>query len=312
MAIATLTEGNKYDTTHLSTIVIDLLTKKNAILQNLPFEELMGNSLTYDQITTDSTASFYAPGGTWSESTHVITQQTVTLKILGGDVDIDNFLSRTRGRINVTQTALQNKVKAIKNKFMETFYYGDDSSDANAFDGLQVLMTSTTYNTVHAGSSTGSALSINKVRSAIDLNYADGIELIVMSKLMRRSISTYFDSIGDKLQPVNAPRFGGFVPGFDGIPIVTDDFILDTETAASGAYSASTGGGNTTIFLLNFGPQACCGVQGSNQVETQELGQLETKDATRYRIKWYTGLKLEDLRSCGKVDGVDADGTVTA
>jgi len=312
MAIATLTEGNKYDTTHLSTVVIDLLTKKDPILENLLFEELMGNSLTYDQITTDSGAKFYAPGDTWIESTHVITQQTVTLKILGGDVDIDNFLSRTRGRINVTQTALTNKVKAIKNKFMETFYYGDDSSDANSFDGLQVLMTSTTYNTVHAGSGTGTALSINKVRSAIDLAMVDSIKLMVGSKLMRRSISTYFDSIGDKLQPTNAPMFGGFVPSIDGIPFLTSDFVLDTETAASGAYTASTGGGNTTLFLLNFSPQACCGVQGSNQVETEELGQLETKDATRYRIKWYTGLKLEDLRSCAKVDGIDADGTVTA
>ncbi len=307
----TLTEGEKYSTTELDRAIIDLLVKESVVLQKLPFVEILGNSLTYDVITTDSTAAFREVNGTWSEDTPSLTQYTANLRILGGDADLDNFIAATHSnKMNIKATILANKVKAVQNKFLDTFYYGDDSSDTKQFDGLQVLVASTTYNTVHAGSSTGSALSINKLRSAIDLITGYKPTCILMSKLLRRSITTYFDSVGDKL--ASGVEFGGFVQYFDGIPIVVDDHILDTETAASGAYTASTGGGNTTIFLPTFVEQSVCGIQGPNSVETIDLGDLETKDSNRTRIRWYCGLKFQNIRSAAKVDGVDADGTVTA
>jgi len=278
----------------------------------LPFEDLLGNSLTYNTITTDSTATFHAPGDTWSEDTPLLTQATVTLKILGDDADIDNFIKATRSNhIDIQGLVLANKIKAVKNQFIDTFYYGATTSDANSFNGLQALMTSTTYNTVHAGSGTGTALSILKLREAIDLIRGYTPELMVMSKQLRRYIDVYLDSIGTHFpQAIN--KWGTRVKVFDEIEVYTDDLILNTETAASGAYTAKTGGGNTTIFILSFAPQAVCGVQGQAGVQTIPLGELETKDATRFRIKWYCGLKFEDLRSAAKVDGVDADGTVTA
>ena len=40
-------------------------------------------------------ASFYDVGDTWTEATPTFTQVTATLKILGGDADVDNFLQAT-------------------------------------------------------------------------------------------------------------------------------------------------------------------------------------------------------------------------
>ena len=48
MSIATLTEMNKYSTTELDRAVIDRLVKDSPILEILPFEEMVGNSLTYN------------------------------------------------------------------------------------------------------------------------------------------------------------------------------------------------------------------------------------------------------------------------
>ena len=309
----TLTEGEKYSTTELDRTVIDLLVKDSVILQKLPFVEILGNSLTYDQISTVASVEVYSLYDTWSERTSTVTQNSVKLKILGGDADVDNFLQNTHAnKINIKATILANKIKATQYKFLDTFYYGDDSSNTKEFDGLQVLISSTTYNTVHAGTGTGTALSINKLRQAIDMIKGTKPNVMAMSKLMRRSLTTYYDSIGDKLRDAVSPEFGGFVQFFEGIPIIVDDHIVDTETASSGAYSAKTGGGNTTIFILSFSDHGCCGIQGPNSVETIEVGDLETKDATRTRIRWYCGLKFENLLYCAKVDGIDADGTVTA
>lgn len=308
----TLSEGNKYSTTELDRSVIDLLVKDDPILTKLPFETILGNSLTYDVITTDSTAAFYDVNDTWVEGTHSLTQYTATIKILGGDADIDNFILATRSnKIDVQAQVLENKTKAVRNKFLDTFYYGDDSSDAKSFDGLQVLLASTTYNTVHAGSSTGTALSMAKLRQAIDLVTGYSPQVMVMGKEMRRGITTYLDSVGSAF-PTARDQWGNFVEYFDRIPIVVSDIVLNTETAASGAYTAKTGGGNTTIFILAFAPQACCGLQADGGIKTIPVGDLETKDAKRFRIKWYCGLKLENIRSCAKVDGIDSDGTVTA
>lgn len=308
-----LTEGNKYSTTTLAGYVIDRMGKADQILERLPFTEVVGNSLTYDTITTRSPgAAFYNVNDTWSESTPSLTQATAALKILGGDADVDNFLKTTRGNIlDLRGEVLNDKIKSIAEKYLDTFIYGDDSTDTKQFDGLQVLIADTTYNTVHAGSSTGSDLSMVKIQEAIDLILGNSPEAILMSKKMRRYINVYLDSVGSAFTDVR-DNFGRMIPYYRGLPIIISDHISDTETAASGAYSASSGSDTTTIFILTFNERACCGIQGPNGIESVPLGDLETKDAERVRIRWYCSLMLQDLRSCAKVDGIHSAGTVVA
>jgi hypothetical protein len=307
----TLTEGELYSTTEMQRAVIDRLVKDSDVLKQLGFTTILGNSLTYDTITTDSGASFYSVGDSWVESTPSITQATATLKVLGGDADVDNFLLKTRSnKIDLQGTVLANKVKAVQYKFLDSFYYGT-TLDADSFSGLHQLMTSTTYNTVHAGSTTGSVLSCIKAREAKDLITGWKPSLLIMGKEIRRKLSVYLDSVGSAF-PRGVDRFGTMVEMFDGVPIAVDDHILNTETAASGAFAAATGGGNTTLFFVTFDDMAACGIHSGDGVQVEPLGSLETKDASRWRIKWYVSMMLQDLRSCSKVDGVDSDGTVTA
>lgn len=308
----TLTEGNKYSRTELQAAVIDRLVKDSRILEVLPFATILGNSLTYDTIVSDSTASFFSVGDTWTESTPSLSQTVVTLKILGGDADLDNFLLKTRSNIiDLKGTVIGNKVRSVQYTFLDTFYYGSAAADSKTFDGLHTLIANTTYNTVHAGATGGTALSMAKVRQAIDLITGWKPNLIVMSKGMRRDITKYLDSIGDKFY-VSRDAFGRHIQTFDGIEISVDDHIVDTETASTGAYSAKTGSDNSTIFILSFNEQACCGVHSGEGVQVEPLGTLETKDATRWRIKWYCGMMFQDLRSCAKVDGATIGSTVTA
>ena len=71
-------------------------------------------------------------GDTWTESTPTFTQVTATLKILGGDADIDNFLKSTRSNLQDLEAAVvQLKAKALQTKFEDSIrthgrYKGDE------------------------------------------------------------------------------------------------------------------------------------------------------------------------------------------
>jgi len=310
MALSTIAEMNKYTQNAFDAAVIDQLVKDSPILEALPFEELVGSALEYKRIETDSTAQVYDPGDTWDESTPVLSTAYAYLKIIGEDADVDNFALDTRSnKIDIKGTVLANKIKAVRNKFCQLFYYGDSTTNPREFLGLQKLMTSTTLNTVHTGAGTGNNLSIDDLRAAIDLIKGGAPTHMFMTKRIRRLISVYLDSIGDKF-PAGRDHFGKPCIVFDGIPIYTTDHITNTEVTASGAYSTRTLGACTTIFMLNFGGQDVCGLQ-NGMIRTVPLGDLETKDALRWRVKWYVSMKMENQTTSSKVDGISL-GAVTA
>jgi hypothetical protein len=90
----TLAEAAKLSNDVLLMGVIETIIYDSPVLQVLPFIEIVGNGLTYNQENQAPTVAFYDVGDTWAESTPTFTQQTATLKILGGDADVDNFLAR--------------------------------------------------------------------------------------------------------------------------------------------------------------------------------------------------------------------------
>src|SRR3990172_10426747 len=95
----TLAEAAKLSNDVLLTGVIETIIYDSPVLQLLPFIEIVGNGLTYNQENAAASAAFYDVGDTWAESTPTFTQLTATLKILGGDADVDNFLAATRSNL---------------------------------------------------------------------------------------------------------------------------------------------------------------------------------------------------------------------
>tara|TARA_Y100000310_G_scaffold344779_1_gene459454 strand:+ start:518 stop:1510 length:993 start_codon:yes stop_codon:yes gene_type:complete len=326
----TLVEATKYSNDVLQTGVVELLVKDDPILGQLPFKDVKGNGLTYNQETTLSGASFYEVGDTWVESTSVVTPVTAVTKILGGDADVDNFLKATRSNEqDLMAEQIAAKTKAIKRAYLDAFFYGYfTGGNTKDFDGLQYLIRRTTSgseNTIAVATSSGTslALSLERCEAAKDLIKLEEPQVVVCSKLMRRSINKYLNGVGGITK---GDVQGKTVQTLFDVPMVVSDHIRNNESAdlqygtneAAAAvyghnYADSAGGdddGGTSIFFLRFAPEACCGIQ-SLGITTDRIGNLETKDAQRVRIKWYPGLMLQNLVSCAKVTGADADGTVT-
>lgn len=94
--------------------MIETVVKESAILQYLPFLPVTGTSVRYNREATMPAASFYSVGDTWSEASPTFSEQTASLKILGGDADVDNFLQSTYADTNdIEAEVIASRAKAV-------------------------------------------------------------------------------------------------------------------------------------------------------------------------------------------------------
>ncbi len=289
----TLAEASKLSNDILLQGVIETIIHDSPVLQVLPFIEITGNGLTYNQENEAATVSFYDVGDSWSESTPTFTQLTATLKILGGDADVDNFLLATRSNIQDLEAAVvQLKAKAVQQKFDDTFINGDTAVDSKSFDGIDKLCAG--GQTVSMGTD-GGTLTLAKMDEVIDLVKGGKPEMLLMSKRSRRKLTSLQRSLGSI--EMTQDEFGNFVSLYNGIPIGVNDWISDEQTVG-------VSGDCSTIYTLQFGEGAAAGLTGPGGLQVERVGSLESKDATRTRVKWYASLALFNSLKLAKLTGV--------
>lgn len=305
----TLVEAAKFSTNMVRRGVIETIIKDTVVLQKLPFQDVTGNALQYLQENTLGSASFYNPGDVWIEQTPTFTQKTAVIKIMGGDADVDEFLKATRSDYtDIEQQVITKRTKGVKHTFLNAFYYGDSSVDAKSFDGLHKLMPAAQM--LHQGSgSTGAALQASNLDLAGDLILDGNPDVWLMPKLGRRLITQYLRSEG-ALQGMGSAAYSKQNMEWDGVPIEVDDFLVTTETIATSAYSAKTGGATFSIFGVRFGTDDLSGLQNGD-LNIKEVGYLETKDATRHRIRWYPSIALFRDFSVVRIDGISNSAAMT-
>ncbi len=290
----TLAEASKLSNDVLLTGVVETIIKDSPILQSLPFIEIVGNGLTYNRENAAATAAFYDVGDTWSESTPTFTQITATLKIVGGDADIDNFLIATRSNLQDLEAAVvQLKAKAVQQKFEDTFVNGDTGSDPKAFDGVDKLTES--GQTLSMGVN-GATLTLAKLDELVDLIKGGKPNVLLMSKRSRRSLNNLARTAGGFLE-TDRNEFGQMVQYYDGIPVGVCDYISDAKTVG-------TSNDCSTIYAVQLGEGALSGLTSPGGLQVERVGSLETKDATRTRIKWYVSLALFNTLKLAKLVGV--------
>jgi len=289
----TLAEASKLSNDMLLQGVVETIAKESPVLQYMPFIEIVGNGLTYNQEKTLPSIDFYDVGDTWVESTPTFEQKTAQLKIVGGDADIDNFLKSTRSNVQDLEAAIiELKAKALKDKFEETFIYGDNTTNPKQFDGLRMLIdTTTSGDQVIAMGDAGATLTLAKLDELVDAVKGGKPDLLLMSRRSRRKINALVRAGGGMME-TDRDKWGNFVEFWDGIPIGVNDWILDTHTLSGGVETATTGGTNSTIYAVQFGEGALCGLTSPGFLQAESLGSLEDKDATRTRLKWYCSLAL--------------------
>ena len=297
----TLTEAAKLSNDRLLVGVIEEVIKDSPILQNLPFIDIVGNGLTFNRENALPSIDFYDVGDTWQESTPTFTQITATLKIMGGDADVDEYLKATRSDINdLEATVIELKSKALRHKFEEYFLYGDSSTNSRSFDGIRKFIDVTTdpwgtRQIVACGTAAGAALTLAKLDELIDKVKGGKPDALIMSKRSRREIQQLTRAAGFNLE-TSKDNFGNFLTVYNGTPFWQTDFQLDTHrTTGSGTSqveNSTTAGDESVIYAVQLGEGALAGLQSPAGLQVEPIGKLETKDASRTRIKWYVSMAL--------------------
>lgn len=288
------TEAAKLSNDMLLRGVIETVVKESSVLSYLPFMQVTGTAVTYNREASMPAAAFYEPGDTWAEATPTFTQETAQLAILGGDADVDNFLQATYSDANdIEAEVVANRAKAVAHAFSDSFFNGDTTTNAKSFDGLHTLIPAA--QTIEAGTD-GAALTLDMMDELIDLVRPGEPGALFMSRGTRRKLKGLRRSSGTVLE-TSINQFGQQVELYDGIPIVVDDFISEAQTQG-------TADNATSIYAVKFGQGA--GVLGleHGDITIERVGELESKDATRTRIKWYCGLGLFNELGAAKIVGL--------
>jgi len=305
MAVSLLESANLSQDKLAPGVVEEMLTV-SPMLQHYPFIEIVGNSLAInreDPLKMGS-VNFRPVDGVWVASEAEFTQVSFNLHTLGEDCDVPTLIQRTRSNLNdqmATQMSIKSKLMAYKFEYQSI--YGSVLT-THGFDGYHRLVTSDQQ--VHMGSgTTGAALTIAKLDELFDKIKGGRPSFIVMSIEVRRVLS-------EKLRGVASYRterddYGNYFGVWNETPLLASEQLLQTETISGDAYALPTTGDTSSIFAVRLGEgDGLCGIQNGG-VETEFFEKLETKDASRTRIKWYCGQALYQTLALARLDGVTAE-----
>jgi len=295
--------------------IYDTVIKESAILSWIPQIDVTGKAILYNIESSMAGAAWYNVGDTWTESVAVPIQRTTSLKVLGGDADVDTFMNQTRSDQNDQMaSAIQAKSKAIAHEFEKQFFVGGTTStpDGKSFDGVMELVAQneTTANqttvdwdvsdNVHLlnTNDTSGALTLADLDELRDLIKPGRPDAFVTGRRCRRKIGQLARATTAGLRETH-DNFGKMVQTYDDIPLLISDWCPENiqdgssgdVTLTSYAYATTRASGydNSIIVAAKFGVDDFYVLQNGG-ITTEVIGTLETKDAKRTRLKWYVGL----------------------
>lgn len=297
----TLAEAAVMSTNMLRRGVMETFVDNSPVLARLPFVDIDGNALEYRREATLPGAAFRAVNAGYTESTGTFTSETAGVKILGGDADVDVFIQKTRSN-QYDQRALQSslKLKAVARKFTETFFEGDDTVDANSFDGLRTMITGAQ---VLSAGTNGAALTLTMLDDL--LAAVDGDPILYMTDWLIRKVNALVRATGGTVaEPLEA--YGRRWFSYAGVPMVAAGKASDNATEILG-FDETQGSSSiaASIYAARFAEgDGVAGLQAAGGIDARDLGELETKPAFRLRVEWYPGLAIFSTRAAARLKGV--------
>lgn len=315
MAVS-LAQAATLSTDSLQRGVIETFVQESPVLDRIPLLTIEGNAYAYNVEASLPGVQFRAVNEAYAESTGVVNQRTETLRILGGDADVDTFIQQTRSNLNdqrAVQTAL--KVKAASYAFQDAFINGDTSVDPKGFDGLktrltgaQVISAGTNGIPIVGAGATDSYAFFDKLDELLaavpGINSANGA--LYVSRGVRAKILSAGRRIGGT-ETVREDLTGKRVVQYNGIGVhelgdgPAGKQILGQNETQGTAPNASS------IYAVKFGQdEADAGVTGltNGGVQVKDLGEIDAKPVYRTRLEFFCGLAVFGGKAAARLTGV--------
>lgn len=258
--------------------VIETMAKTSGVLQRLPFIEVVGSGYAYNVVDELPEVGYRGINEGYSESTASVKQTVEHLVIMGGDADVDIFLTRTHSNLNdlrAMQTEL--KAKATARQFECDFFKGAGTN--KALKGLDKRVAENI-----AGTEIKAELSYDALNELLDA-VVDGADCLFMSKKLRRALLSLLQKDGHYLEN-GTDAFGKMITKYGDVEIVPVEDSLIPEGK---------------IYAVKFGTDYVTGLSNGG-ITVRDLGELDTKPCYRTRIEFFCGLGTKHTKCFAILD----------
>lgn len=254
--------------------IIDEFRKSNFLMDALTFDDCVsptggGGTLTYGytRLITQPTAAFRAINEEYVASEVQKQRYTVDLKVFGGTYSVDRVIADMGGLADEVALQASQKAKAVTALFCDTVINGDSSSNAKAFDGLDVALTGsdTEFNTESIiDLSTADAIKTNGDAFLLALHKAlgklDGRPTALMGNSDMIAALEYLAKYQGRYQETK-DGFGNYYATYNGIPLVD----LGAKSGSNDPIVANDPTNGTSLYFARFGLDGFHGISMAGQ-----------------------------------------------
>jgi len=279
--------------------VLKTFADSSPMLAAMPMLPIQGSAFAWTRQASLGSAGFRSVNGSFSESAGTVETRTVAMKIIGGDLDVDEFLVQAHGPAH---RAIQEQAKAAL--IAQTISYqiikgsvaggGGSTGDANGFDGLQVRYgggfgsTPVVDGGENAGqilqNSGGGALSMRSLDEAIQA--VENPTHLLMAKKMRVNIQALLR--GSSSVQMVKDEYGRLVTTYNGLPILDAD-VLGTVSGLEQIGFNENNDSSTSIYCLSLTDMGLC-MPTVGGVQVRDLGEQNAKAVRRTRVEMYANI----------------------
>lgn len=292
----TFVEAAKQTQNELEQGVIELYRNHSPILNYMAFQNIQGDSKTWNIENTLPGVGNRAVNEDWTESEGSVDTKTASIKIFGGRAKVDRFIQRTQGNgTDLLAQQIEKKSKAAALYYTKEFFKGDSSVNTEGVDGLDVLFDGGLGNVLDMGTA---ALTLKKLDELIDSVQGDP-SCLFMSKAMRRIVNDLVRAEGQAIETVS-DQFGRRLNAYAGIPIE----VVEVDNQYNQILGFDETDSTASIYAVRFGSDGCHGFQnGALSVEKPEnVGVWVARD-----IEWYASGPIMRHPDCAsRLKGITA------
>lgn len=288
----------------LRAALIQVFAPQNAILEAMPFETINGNALKYTIEQALPGVAFRGVNDSYTESTGVINPVTESLMIVGGELDVDNYIIRTMGE-DQRASQVSMKLKALAHNVGHRIIKGDSQTDQREFDGLQARLAGAQVINPSTSVTTPVNLSFAVLDEAADA--VDNPTHYIMTRQMGRSMSVASRTTGTSgFITFDLNEMGRRVMQYNGIPIIFADRNQDLFATLDNSETdfGGSGAASTSVYCVSFADGGVVGLQDQLPRVT-DFGEIQAKPVHRVRVEWYAGMAVMGPRAASRVKGIN-------
>lgn len=279
---------------------IETAAQVSFVWDRMPFENIEGNSYSYDKNKVLPGTAFRTVNEAYVESTGVINQATESLVILGGDADVDRFVELTmqsaRGVLLADQIRM--KLESAQSTYVDAMFNGDVSVDPKGFDGLRKRLMGDQV--IDATAPVSNEASLDDLDTLFGL-VAGGPDVVYGPASLIAKYKSLARKVGGA-EYINSEMTGKREWTWNGVSFIDPGEHWSGRQILS--YDATSGGDLYAIkFASGFNQTGVMGIQ-NGPLNCYTVGELQDKPAYRARIDYYPGLVVQGGKAAARLRGV--------